>query len=809
MKLNRLLLVILALTMAVAVNAKQVSQSQAMQIALNYLNQKATKGIQGVNPAAPDLRLCPMTRGANTDYYVFNNGDNDGFIVVAGDDRAVPVLGYSDSGSLDPENMPEGLKFMLETYAQEMQYLRNKPQAAPASAPLAHNPAVKPLLKCNWGQNAPFNLYCPNDEDENGNTFRCVTGCTATAAAQIMYYHKWPERGEGSITYEWQNHGGTQIGGEFDHPFPWSDMLDNYISGQYTTKQGEAVATLMVDVGAAAQMQYGKTSNASLFWMMTGMRQYFHYNKGMKFVMRDTKTLAEWETLIFNELNNKRPILYSGFTPKSGGHTFVLDGYNADGYFHFNWGWTSLSNGYFLITALNPSEQGTGSFEGGYNTTQAMVINICPQTDGVEPEQYIELTCRSFMPEETSINLGEIMNINLFGLMGSGAGFGNHASINHVFMLTDANDAIVERYTVYNMSLSLGSRYTYSVERKNPIKARIGANLADGDYHLRLMYKLQSEDDSKYRSYDHSALSPGYVAVHVENGKMTFSQPTAGNSNLKVSKFEYPETVGDNAYFPATVTFTNDGDEFYGNIHIAFKGGSYPQYTDRYSSLINVPKDGEVMIKCTMFAPRGAGEYQMAVLDDAGNVIDGPRKIVVTESDNYQLEAATQLTPGSYYMTPDNVTAHVDLRNTGTQAYTGCIYYQIRQNGNRRASGISDIVTIPAGETRRVDFKTRFEGQPNVEYNFYLYNVKNDTEEDMTRINAPFMIADEQTGVDEISSNKVSLNVSGGVLHVTGANRVDIYSVSGAWVASGNNAELPAGVYIVVTDDTVHKIAVK
>lgn len=96
-----------------------------------------------------------------------------------------------------------------------------------------------------------------------------------------------------------------------------------------------------------------------------------------------------------------------------------------------------------------------------------------------------------------------------------------------------------------------------------------------------------------------------------------------------------------------------------------------------------------------------------------------------------------------------------------------------------------------------------------MEYNFYLYNVKNDTEEDMARINAPFMLADEQTGVDEISSNKVSLNVSGGVLHVTGANRVDIYSVSGAWVASGNNAELPAGVYIVVADDTVQKIAVK
>ena len=133
----------------------------------------------------------------------------------------------------------------------------------------------------------------------------------------------------------------------------------------------------MYDAGVAGGMQYGKSSNTSAHWMMNALRTNFKYNKGMKFIMRGTKTINEWEQLIFNELNNKRPIIYGGFT-SLGGHAFILDGYNEEGYFHFNWGWSAHSNGYFLITALNPRDQGAGSYEGGYNASQSIIINTYP-----------------------------------------------------------------------------------------------------------------------------------------------------------------------------------------------------------------------------------------------------------------------------------------------------------------------------------------------------------------------------------------------------------------------------------------------
>lgn len=809
MKLKNLFLVFLALALPASIHAGQVTQSQAKQIALNYMGQKGPKRIQGVNPATPNLQLAYVAREAQdeADYYVFNNSHNNGFIIVAGDDRAVPVLGYTDSGTFDPNNIPDGLQCLLLSYKQEMNYLRNNPRAAKAQAPEAHNPVVKPLLTCNWNQRAPFNNLCPIKESVAPD-YHCPTGCVATGAAQIMYYHKWPKQGQGSNTYVCDSLNGREITADFNHTYDWDNMIDNYIEGQYSDQQANAVAALMFDAGVAANMNYGKSSSASCYWMMDALRSNFGYNKGMRYELRSTKTITEWEQLIFNELNNKRPILYSGFTPK-GGHTFVLDGYNADGYFHFNWGWGSLSNGYFVITILNPREQGVGSFDGGYNTTQSMVTGLYPQQDGVEPEPYLEISCEDFMPTVDSVELGENVKVELLGFVGTGFGYGRRVDIDYVFVLTDANNEIIETYDEYPLSMRLGTRYTYSLQRKNCRNITPSTVLEPGEYHLTLMYKRAEEESSKYTFYKHSSANPGYVLAQVKNGKIFFSKPKVGNSNLKVDGFDYPKPVGDNSYFPATLKLSNSGDEYYGDIHIAAKGGDLEDYQELYSAVVDVAKDAELTLNFTMFPPRGAADYQMVVRDNAGNVIYGPCTLTVAPSDNYVLEAASQLTPGNYYMKPDDVNAHIDIKNTGTGNFLGCISYEIQLNGARRAHGVSDVITIAAGETKTVNLKTHFEGQPTVEYNFRLFNIKADTDEEKERIRAAFMLADEQTAIADISTAKVNLSMSGNVLNVTGAAHVSIYNVMGALVASGNNVELPAGVYVVVADDTVHKIAVK
>lgn len=108
----------------------------------------------GVGNVQPQLNMVLEAKSKNheTDYYVFNNGKSNGYVIVAGDDRAVPVLGYSDEGSFDPANVPDGLQCMLDMYAHEMAYLRTHSGMASDGASIAHNPVVKPLLKSNWDQ---------------------------------------------------------------------------------------------------------------------------------------------------------------------------------------------------------------------------------------------------------------------------------------------------------------------------------------------------------------------------------------------------------------------------------------------------------------------------------------------------------------------------------------------------------------------------------------------------------------------------------------------------------------------------------
>lgn len=188
--MKRYLLLLLASVILVStVCAKQISQGDAMAIAQSYLTKNAPKHMLGVSHAQPQLKMVLQAKSKSqaTDYYVFNNGASNGYVIVAGDDRAVPVLGYSDEGSFDPANMPDGLRYMLELYAQEMDYLRSNPNALSADQSLAHNPAVKPLLKSNWDQGEPYNRLCPEYYVNDQAAGLSATGCVATAAAQAHY----------------------------------------------------------------------------------------------------------------------------------------------------------------------------------------------------------------------------------------------------------------------------------------------------------------------------------------------------------------------------------------------------------------------------------------------------------------------------------------------------------------------------------------------------------------------------------------------------------------------------------------------
>ena len=314
-----------------------------------------------------------MAKAAMADYYVFNATDGRVFCIVAGDDRAPAVLAYGP-GSIDMSALPCNCRMILDGYREQMEWLIMHPEAhvEPQGVQLESRDTtvVEPLLTCRWGQGRPYNLMCPL---YNGS--RCVTGCVATAMAQVMYYWRFPDELPPLQGY-------TTSTRRIDVPalpachLAWADMLDRYIINQYTEEQADAVANLMRYCGQSCHMDYTPGQSAANSDIMTDALKTFGYNKSMTVIMRYNYGDSLWQELMMEELTAGRPILYHGANISTGAsHAFVVDGFDGDKY-HVNWGWDGLADGYF---ALN-------SFVSGFNDRHAMQFQCFPEgIDGVKP----------------------------------------------------------------------------------------------------------------------------------------------------------------------------------------------------------------------------------------------------------------------------------------------------------------------------------------------------------------------------------------------------------------------------------------
>ena len=232
---------------------------------------------------------------------------------------------------------------------------------------------VEPLLTTTWGQDAPFNLQCPEKTNAKGELQHCRVGCVACAMGQVMRYHRYPEVGIGTG----QNIFNPLLTANFGETYyDWLHMKDSYVSG-YTDEEADAVAELLYHCGVAVNMIYGLESSSTFTAfannVTTALSRYFGYDAStLRSVSRSKYTKAEWLQLIREELSAGRPIIYSGNSPSMGGHTWVVDGYDEAGRVHINWGWLSRSNNYYdidlNIAGLDFSQQ------------QTMVIGIRPST---------------------------------------------------------------------------------------------------------------------------------------------------------------------------------------------------------------------------------------------------------------------------------------------------------------------------------------------------------------------------------------------------------------------------------------------
>ncbi len=340
--------------------AQEVSLSVARERALRFFSTFSTtdSDIHRAPRKAPQL----TQTGNRTEFFIFNDEANGGYVIISGDERMPEVLGYSFKGRIDSDCLPCNLQAWLEGYACQVERLRRGTAVAAPSRMKAQQKAVAPLLSTTWNQQTPYNDQCPF----SGST-RCLAGCVAVAKAQVMRYHEWPPQTYETIPAYTTATNRFYVSSIKPTTIQWGRMLDDYSSVSYTKEEGEAVAALMKLVGTAVQMDYDLYSSNAMF-RPDVLAQYFGYDaETMRSVPREYYDDESWEQLIYGELEAKRPVLYSGDNQESSGHAFVIDGCDTKGFFHVNWGWGGAQDGYFLLSSL-----------GQYNENQWAVVGIQP-----------------------------------------------------------------------------------------------------------------------------------------------------------------------------------------------------------------------------------------------------------------------------------------------------------------------------------------------------------------------------------------------------------------------------------------------
>lgn len=311
--------------------------------------------------------------GSNT-VYLFDS--KDGFVVTPADDAFPALLGYGDSQIYDSaDNLPIGFNEWLH-------YMSRCISEAPVdgnefTVGYSVGEAIAPLCMTSWGQGEPFNLECP---EYNGE--RCLSGCVATAMAQVMKYHDWPPQGKGELTYRAEKIG-TDIYTDFSqYTLDWGNMLGDYSASSAssaTDQQRQAVAHLLRGLGGSVRMNYFPTaSGADVNDATQALLKYWDYSDDIRYMRRSWFSLRNWSQLLYDALKNYGPILYGGFSISSA-HAFVCDGYDGEGLFHFNWGWDGKADGYFAIDFLNPVVE-DDPWKTGYNGGQSALLNIHPRS---------------------------------------------------------------------------------------------------------------------------------------------------------------------------------------------------------------------------------------------------------------------------------------------------------------------------------------------------------------------------------------------------------------------------------------------
>jgi len=381
--------------------AQKVSLQDAKTFAEKFCNSNIhsqSKGTPVIN-----YQSCKTIDNSDTSFYIFSI-NKKGFIIVSADSSAFPILAYSDESNFDESQQSPEFNFWIKNYTDQISLIKKQKNISKNSSwnnsfkfnqTKGNTKAITPLLTSKWDQGTGYNYLCPLHS--NGISGKCVTGCIATAMAQIMYYYKYPKKGFNYHDYYHPYYGKLEC--NFDTLFfDWQSMTDSINATSLLP-----IAKLMYACGVSVDMYYTPIeSSSTVDKASNALYKYFDFSIRLKQVARsDYNSDYDWNNLLMQELDKKVPVLYSGQNPANStdGHVWLCDGYKDSCFFHFNWGWGGQGNGYYYVSKLNPLSNDFSSEQGAiidifpYNFPYCQsLINISNSTgtldDGSGPSSY-------------------------------------------------------------------------------------------------------------------------------------------------------------------------------------------------------------------------------------------------------------------------------------------------------------------------------------------------------------------------------------------------------------------------------------
>ena len=576
------LLALAVFVFGMTISAEPITKSEARQIAEKWMNKKrpATRArAASAQMMKTDVVFNATNSNGNPYVYAVSNGSN-GYVIVSGDDRAPSVLGYAERGAYDESQMPENMRSWLRHYIDEIEVLQKYNLTSPQQSTAALGEPIAKTTTSLWDQLAPYCNECPMVTTYNDATctqvrrepLRAVTGCPATALAQVLYmwreeYAK-PEVKEGKLirdiparkdvvyqSAEEENKKKIPVWLKFsDEAIPasttidWANLIDEYsertkegriitdkdaVKG--TPEQQAAVARLMHICGAMSEMMYGTIysggSGAYSYSALKGLSQYMYFPHA-RFHQQFMYSYDGWIKRLYEEVKVAKAVYFGG-SSSEGGHAFVIDGYLKEDLFHVNWGWSGVANealeneGFYRINSLLPINQGTGGavVNDGYRLMQSFYSGIYPHAVDPGDPLSVSTSMVNTFQRHTDVRQGGMK-------VAISCGSSNQSCP----LLTAQIGLCMENEAGYKQIHPIGEGVEEmelaEVNSADTILTWTG--VTDGDYQIRMYYRLTTDDE--WQLCMRQDLS--YLKVHVSNGKATFTnsgryEMELQNNNLK------------------------------------------------------------------------------------------------------------------------------------------------------------------------------------------------------------------------------------------------------------------------------------